>query len=122
MRKPYFDFLIDGQPVLLPDQGVSFGAEDMETEDSGTDESGVFHRFLLREKVRSFSLSYDLLTLEEYQYIRSLIRGKTTFTVRYWDPEGKPVTLQAYCSGYSLTLRNARLGLFQGLKLDIQEC
>lgn len=122
MRKPYYDFLIDGKPILMPDEGVSISASDMETEDSGTDESGVLHRFLLREKVRSFGLAYDTLTLEEYRYMRALIRGKTSFEVKYRDPDGQLAELTAYCSGYSLSLHNARLGLFKGLKLEIMEC
>lgn len=122
MRKLYYDFLIDGKPVLMPDAGISISASDMETEDSGTDESGVLHRFLLREKVRSFSLAYDTLTLEEYRYMRALIRGKTTFTVKYRDPDGMPAQMIAYCTGYSLSLHNAKLGLFKGFTLEIMEC
>ena len=122
MRKPYYDFLIDGKPVLMPDEGVSISASDMEAEDSGTDESGVLHRFLLLEKVLSFSLSYDTLTHEEYRYTRALIQGKSSFGVKYRDPDGKQIKLTAYCSGYSLALHNVRLGLYKGLKFDIQEC
>ena len=122
MRKPYYDFLIDGKPVLMPDEGISITAADMEAEDSGTDESGVLHRFLLREKVLGFSLSYDVLTHEEYRYMRSLVAGKSSFRVKYRDPDGKQLQLTAYCSGYSLALHNVRLGLYKGLKLDIQEC
>ena len=122
MRKLYYDFLIDGKPVLMPDEGLSIGVSDMETEDSGTDESGVMHRFLLREKVRSFGLVYDTLNLEEYRYMRSLVQGKTTFGVKYRDPDGQLAELTAYCTGYSIALQNARLGLFKGLKLEILEC
>ena len=122
MRKLYYDFLIDGKPVLMPDEGLSIGVSDMETEDSGTDESGVMHRFLLREKVRSFGLAYDTLNLEEYRYMRSLVQGKTTFGVKYRDPDGQLTELTAYCTGYSIALHNARLGLFKGLKLEILEC
>ena len=122
MRKPYYDFLIDGKPVLMPDEGVSISVSDMETEDSGTDESGVLHRFLLREKVLSVSLSYDVLTHEEYRYMRGLVQGKTTFTVTYRDPDGQRAQKVAYCAGYSLSLHNVRLGLYKGLKIDIQEC
>ena len=71
--RPYDnEFLIDGQPVLVPDEGVQINLEDLDSSESGRDESGVMHRIVVREKVRKYSLPYGLITKEEYTYMMSL--------------------------------------------------
>ena len=44
MRKKTDLFLIDGQPMLAPDENVEISVEDIDASDSGRDESGVMHR------------------------------------------------------------------------------
>lgn len=122
MRALYYDFQIDGQPVPMPDADLAVSIRDMETEDSGADESGVMHRFLLRQHVRNFVLAYEELTQEEFRYLRALVEGKNTFRVQYRNTDGQPVQLTGYCSGYSLRVHNARLGIYKGMKLEIWEC
>lgn len=122
MRDFYYDFQIDGKPVLVPDADLSVSAFDMAAEDSGRDESGVLHRFLLRQGVRSFILRYDTLSRNEYRYLRALIEGKDTFCVTYRNADDQPAELIGYCTGYSLLLHNARQGIYKGMKLEIQEC
>jgi len=46
MRGYDFDFLIDGRPILLPDGGVEINLEDLDSAESGRDESGVMHRIV----------------------------------------------------------------------------
>ena len=47
-------FLIDGQPMLLPDRDVEVRYEDIDAAAAGRDESGVMHRILvLRSSVGS---------------------------------------------------------------------
>jgi hypothetical protein len=122
MRALYYDFQIDGRPVLVPDADLSVSAFDMAAEDSGRDESGVLHRFLLRQGVRSFVLRYDTLTQQEYRYLCSLIEGKDTIRVTYRNADDQSAELIGYCAGYSLLVHNARQGIYKGMKLEIQEC
>lgn len=122
MRKYDNDFLIDGRPLLLPDEGVQINLEDLDSSESGRDESGVMHRVVLREKVRKYSLPYGRLTQEEYMYLLSLFAGKPTFEVEKREPDGQTVTFTAYCSKVGISLYNKRTGLYKNLTLNIIEC
>ena len=122
MRGYDFDFLIDGQPILLPDGGVEISLEDLDSAESGRDESGVMHRIVLREKVRKYSLTYSHLNREEYLYTMSLIGGKPTFKVVKLEPDGGTVSFTAYCTKVGITLQNKRTGVYKNLKLNIIEC
>ena len=46
MRAVTNDYLIDGQPLLAPDQDVEFQCSDLDAADAGRDESGVMHRIV----------------------------------------------------------------------------
>ena len=122
MRKYDFEFQIDSQPVLMPDADVEISMADMESDESGRDECGVLHRILLREKVKSWTLSYATLTEEEYLYLMSLISGKSSFTVQVREPGGTVQQYSAYCSNVGITMHNKRKGLYKNLKLSISEC
>ena len=122
MRGYDFDFLIDGRPILLPDGGVEINLEDLDSAESGRDESGVMHRIVLREKVRKYGLPYDHLTREEYMYILSLFAGKPTFKVEKREPDGQKAVFTAYCTKVGITLQNKRTGVYKNLKLNIIEC
>ena len=61
-------YLIDGKPVLVPDEGVSESYEDLDSDASGRDQSGIMHRSLIREKVGTWGFSYASLTAEEWKY------------------------------------------------------
>ena len=62
-------FTVNGKPMLVPDQEVTVNYEDLDASDSGRDESGVMHRFVVRYKVASWSFSYSHLTEEEKEQI-----------------------------------------------------
>lgn len=122
MRPCDYDFQIDGRPILTPDEGVRIIKSDLDSEDSGRDESGVMHRQVLREKVVTLELEYAVLTQREYQYTETLFAGKATFTVEYLDLNGKLAEMTAYCSKTSIFLHNARTGIYKNLKFSIIEC
>jgi len=122
MRKYDTDFLIDHRPILIPDEGVQINMEDLDSSESGRDESGVMHRIVLREKVRKYSLPYGTLTREEYVYLMSLFAGKPTFEVEKREPDGQTVTFTAYCSKVGISFHNKRTGLYKNLTLNIIEC
>ena len=50
-------FLIDGQPMYAPDGDVGISYEDLESSDSGRDESGAMHRIVLRRNAGTWSFS-----------------------------------------------------------------
>lgn len=122
MRQFDHDFLIDHQPILVPDEGVQINLEDLDSSESGRDESGVMHRVVLREKVRKYSLPYGVLSQKDYVYLMSLFAGKPTFEVEKREPDGQVVTFTAYCSKVGISLYNKRTGLYKNLTLNIIEC
>lgn len=69
MRKTVPFYQIDGQPMLAPDADPQFTFNDLDSSDSGRDESGVLRRIVVREKVGSWSFAYSYLTDEEYAAI-----------------------------------------------------
>lgn len=117
MKNYLNDCLIDGKPILVPDEDVEISRSDIDAEDSGRDESGIMHRFVLRERVCSWVFSYAFLSQEEYTYLKSLTEGKEEFTFTFFGD-----TYTAYCSNDSVTLRNALTGDYRDFKLKIIEC
>ena len=122
MRSYYTDFKIDGRPVLVPDENVEISQNDLDSEDTGRDESGVMHRIVLRERLKTFGFNYGHLTAEEYRYMESLFAGKPEFVFSYRGVDGNMAECIAYCSNNSITLRNAKTGDYRNYKFNIIEC
>lgn len=122
MRGFYYDFQIDGKPILTPDQDVVMEVSDLDSDESGRDEAGVMHRIVLREGVKKWALSYNILTREEYRYMLSLFKGKPHFKVDYRDADGNPASCMAYHSKHNITIHNARTGTYKNYKVNIIEC
>jgi hypothetical protein len=95
---------------------------DLDSDESGRDESGVMHRIVLRESVRKCTLLYDNLTREEYLYMRSLLSGKAQFLVTYRDHDGSEAEFSAYHSNHAITIHNAKTGHYKNYKVSIIEC
>ena len=110
-------FLVDGQPMLIPDEGVEVRYEDIDAAAAGRDESGVMHRIPVRHNVCSWTFSYDRLTKEEKAYMDSLVAGKATFR---FTCDGETKT--CYRSGVTVTWQNAKTGLWRGYGFTIIEC
>lgn len=122
MRQYDYDFLINGRPILVPDEGVEISMEDLDSSESGRDESGVMHRIVLRERVRKYGLPYGTLDREEYLYLMSLFAGNPTFEVEKRDPDGSKVSFMAYCSRVGISFYNKKPGIYKNLTLNIIEC
>lgn len=122
MRSFDFDFLIDGEPILAPDAGVQMMREDVESEASGMDERGVHHRFVLRQRLKRWTLHYSLLTGQEVRYLRGLFEGKETVTVRYQELDGSYVNCLAWCGAERTALANKQQDLWKDFTLTISEC
>ena len=121
-RALYFDFLIDKKPILVPDADLTFEYSDLDSEDTGRDESGFMHRIVVREGVRKCTLQYESLTRDDYLYMRSLFAGKAEFEVEYKDHDGMVRTFLAYHSNHSITVHNARTGEYKNYNPSIIEC
>lgn len=123
MRAYYYDFQIDGKPILMPDQDVAIEYSDIDSEETGRDEAGFMHRIVLRSGVRKWpNIPYSHLTREEYIYMESLFKDKPTFTVTYMDHDGTEAECVAYRSNHGITIRNAVTGAYRNYKFSIIEC
>ena len=117
-------FLINGKAMLEPDEEPTFSYEDLDSSDSGRDESGRMHRFMIRTKVGTWSFSYAYLTEAEKQYMESLFGEDSTFVFTRPDrvDSSKTVETECYRSKYSLSWKNAKTGLWKNYKFNIIEC
>jgi len=115
-------YQVDGVPMLAPDADVLLSFSDLDSADSGRDESGVMHRIVVRRNVATWEFQYSALSAQAYEYIRNLFAGKTEFTFTYPEPDGSVGEVTAYCSGSSITYQDASLGLYRNLKLKIVQC
>jgi len=117
-----YEYLIDGNPLLIPDINVNITENDLDSSDSGRDEAGYMHRIIIRSSIKTFEFVYAVLDVEDYAYIQSLFYGKPDFEFSYKNPDGSMVTTRAYSSKRSITLRNYATGEYKNLKFNIIEC
>lgn len=121
MRPYYNDLLIDGQPVLVPDADIAIEYTDIDSEESGRDESYYMHRVVVRRGVKKWPLVYASITREEYLYMESLFQGKDDFTVTYLDHDGVTAECVCYRSKHSITIHNAKTGDYRNYSFNIIE-
>lgn len=117
-------FTINGVPMLVPDGEVSMSYEDLDSADSGRDESGVMHRIVARYKVASWGFQYSALTEEEKQYMENLFPNAPSFTFGHPSRLDASVMEETVCyrSKYGITWQNAVTGLWSGYNFNIIEC
>lgn len=117
-------FLIDGRPILAPDVNMGISKEDIEAPDSGRDESGFYHRFVMRKDVGKWTFTYSNLTSDEYDYMEHLFADKTVFQFTYPD-RAQAVNLQvtkAYRAKHSIEWYSAATGHMRNYQFTIIEC
>lgn len=117
-------FMINGMPMFAPDEDVDMSFEDLDSSDTGRDESGVMHRIVVRYKAGSYSFSYSSITEDERNYMESLFPDAPDFEFTHPDrlDSSRIVKCRAYRSKYSLSWKNARTGLWKNYKFNIIEC
>lgn len=117
-------YQINGKSMLCPDAGVEMSFEDLDSADSGRDETGFMHRVVMRHKVGVWNFSYSHLTQAEYAYMLSILpnAGSFTFTYPVLSDTTKSQTTTAYLSKYGITWQSARTGEYRNLKFSIIEC
>lgn len=118
---------IDGQPLPEPTSPAEINFTDQESKDSGPDESGVYHRIILRFGVLSCTLTYDYLDNADCAYLMRLLQNKTTFQftcpVSSDDTDvSHTVTRTCYCSNCGAALQRLQHGVWRNMSLKIQEC
>lgn len=118
-RKFTNDFLIDGAPMLAPDQDVIFDEYDLLSDASGRDESGVYHTDVLQKGLKTFGFTYSILTAEEYKYVKSQIKGKQYISFTFYDENGNQQTISAYIKQTSVVYWSARRRLFKDFKFEV---
>lgn len=121
MRPYYYNLLIDGHPILVPDAGITIEYTDIDAEESGRDESYYMHRIVVRRGVKKWPLVYSDLHREEYLYMESLFKDKDDFVVTYRDHDGQICECVCYRSKHSITLQNARTGDYRNYNFNIVE-
>ena len=117
-------FRINGKPMLAPDGDMAVSYSDLDTDDSGRDETGNQHRIVLRYKVGKWSFAYMHITEEEMRYMQELLGDDPEFDFTHPDrlDMGNEVTTKAYRSNYSVTWRNLLTGQHRNYKFNIIEC
>lgn len=118
---------IDGNPLPEPTEAAEIQFTDVESEDSGKDDVGVYHREILRFGVLSCTLTYSHLSNEECAYLFHLLENKSTF--RFTCPVSsdsrdveQTVTRTCYCTDHGAALQRLKAGVWRDAKLQIQEC
>ena len=123
MREKTDLFLIDGQPMLAPDENLQMTAEDVSSVDSARDESGFFHRFVVRQGVGKWKFTYAHLTGEEYAYMEGLFQGKQTFQLTYPDPAtGETKVISAYRGSHTVLWQSAANDRFRDYTFTLVAC
>lgn len=117
-------FKVNGKPLLVPDEEVAVNYEDLDSSDSGRDESGVMHRSVVRFKVGSWKFEYSHLTEEERKYMESLFPNAATFQFTHPTRADatKTETTICYRSKFGISWKNARTGLWSGYSFSVIEC
>lgn len=124
MRSKTDLFAVNGKPLLVPDAPATVNYTDLESSDSGRDETGVMHRVVIRHKVPAWNFSYSHLTDEEKQYMESIFPDDPSFVFRH-PPRGggaDPEETQCYLSNYGISLKNTKTGLWSGYSFTITAC
>lgn len=116
-------FAVNGAAMLTPDAEMNVSESDLDEEDSGRDESMYMHRFVARQKVKTWPFSYALLDGQDLAYMKSLFAGNPTFTFSY-EENGQRWTTTAYCSkmSYKICRGPNSMGLYKDLKFNVIEC
>ncbi len=117
-------YKIDGMAMIAPDENVEMSFEDLDSGESGRDESGYMHRIVVRHKVGVWNFCYSRLSGEEYAYMQSILPKGGSFLFTYpAGADGSDLrTCQAYLSGYSIAWRSARTKDYRNLKFSIIQC
>lgn len=118
----YYDYKVNGIPLLIPDADVELSQTDLDSGSAGRDESGYMHRIRVRRRVKTWAFQYFALRREDFRYLEELLSENPVFTFSYVDTDGTQKSCNAYCSSSGLSYHNAKLKLYRNYKFTVTEC
>ena len=124
MRARTNQFLINGLPMPAPDGGIDVSYSDLDSDETGRDESGVLHRIVAQYKVATWPFNYARLTKEDKAYLDSLFPNEPDF--QFTHPSRKDpsvlVTTRCYRSSYGVSWLDLRTGDYRNYNFNIIAC
>ena len=121
MRQKIDFFAVEGKPLLLPDGPVEVRCADVLSPESGRDESGRMHRFVLRDKLRSWKFTYRDLTQEEKIYLENLFAGKGIFSFTHPADDRENTKTDCSCEDFSLVWRSWQGGIWGDMTFRVTQ-
>lgn len=118
------EYRVNGTALLAPDEEISENYEDIDSPETGRDESGVMHRSVVRYKVGKWGFNYKTLSKHDYEALESLFGENATFQFTRpsrTDPD-TTVTSTCYRSKYSLSYFDTKRKVWKNYKFNIIEC
>lgn len=117
-------FRINDKPMFAPDDDVVVSYSDLDSEESGRDESGVMHRIVVQYKMGTWTFTYSEITEEEKRYMESLFPNEPDFVFTH---PGRidvfeETKTRCYRSNYSISWKNAVTGHWRNYKFNIIAC
>lgn len=124
MRGTIDKFRINNKPMLAPDSEVAMSFADLDSEESGRDESGYMHRVVVAYKVGTWSFTYSNITDAEKEYIDGLFQNSPDFEFVHPDRTrpGALRVIRAYRSNYGVSWKSAKTGLWKNYSFNIIAC
>lgn len=116
-------FKIDGLPMVAPDQDMPFSYEDIDSADTGRDETGRMHRDVVLFKVGKWAFTYTDISKADYIYMEGLFANKPSFQFtrpKRTDPASSETT-ECYRSKYSMVSHNLLKQKWTTYSFDIIE-
>lgn len=118
---------IDGKQLPEPTETADIQFADIESSDSGFDETGVYHREVLRFGVLTCTLTYGYLDNADCAYLLGLLQSKNTFQFTCPTPSDaadvtQTTTRTCYCANYGAALQRLKAGVWRDMALEIKEC
>ena len=123
-RATLTNYLVDNAGLLVPDNEISESYEDIDSPDTGRDETGYMRRTVVRYKVGKWGFEYKTLSKHDYAALESLFGDNATFMFTHpsrTNPDTL-VTTECYRSKYSLTYFDTKRQVWKNCKFNIIEC
>ena len=116
-------FKVNNVSMFAPDEDIDMSYEDIDSADTGRDETGTMHRIVVRYKVGKWSFNYKTIDEDDFIAMEDLFPDEGTFMFTHpsrRDPN-TPETTECYRSKYSITWKNARKHIWRNYKFNIIE-
>ena len=114
--------MVGSNHIYVP-QGFKVEHTNVASSDSGRTEDGVMHITWVRRDIRKCYFTFNVLTGNEWTYMRNLMQGKE-FTLTYYDNGIQ--TMSGYCGEcnyevYCETIRESEGGLYRNISINVEE-